>query len=581
MTFAPTARGAGILMVGLALFDPACAWQRAVPLPVEVRAGSAEAADAQLAVHVRDAIARASPRLAPNSRLPARAVVLVGAPPRIDDLPDAVPVSIVTPSQPDRNTMLVDVVAPTRALVGQNATIEVVIEARGARALSSRIALEREGVELAAVDHRWTGDGEQFRARLSFAPPAAGLVPLRVVARPVEGEPTVADNHLDFALPVEDRRLRVLIVEPRPSWAAAFVRRALEADPLFEVAAVSRPSPGVQVRAGSAPARLTLDRLTPFEAIVVGAPEELRASEVDVLRQFAETRGGTVVLVPDRRPSGSYAAMVPVRRFDEVLLESPERVAGTIAGLRASELAVPIDPAPHVDVVATLSRQGRELPIVLAWPIGEGSALVSGALDAWRYRDRPNEFAKFWRTEIAQAALAAPPSLAIAIDPRTAAPGDAVEVRARFRRSELGEHGRPPAVRAELHGPAGTVESLRLWPAAAFGIFEARVEPRRTGLHVVRVMTGDRVAGEQAFAVRADARTAATEARASSRALADASGGTVARYDQIGELVRRLEALPSASEPVDVHPARSPWWMCTAVVLLALEWTVRRRRALP
>ena len=125
------------------------------------------------------------------------------------------------------------------------------------------------------------------------------------------------------------------MIEPRPSWPAGFVRRELENDPAFRVASILRTSTDVATRAGESPRAVTLDQLLPFEVVIAGAPEELRAAEVDALRRFAELRGGTVVLLPDRRPSGAYAELLPGTAAEQLLAE-PRLLEP--AGIPASEI---------------------------------------------------------------------------------------------------------------------------------------------------------------------------------------------------------------------------------------------------
>ena len=108
----------------------------------------------------------------------------------------------------------------------------------------------------------------------------------------------------------EQRRLRILAFDPRPSWGSAFIRRALEADPSFEVATRVRASRGPEVRTGAAPIVLGDATLAPFDLALIGAPEELSASELSALDRFASVRGGTVVFVADRASSGGYLRLL-------------------------------------------------------------------------------------------------------------------------------------------------------------------------------------------------------------------------------------------------------------------------------
>ena len=115
--------------------------------------------------------------------------------------------------------------------------------------------------------------------------------------------------------------IRTLVVEAGVTWPAMFVRRAIEGEPAFAVAAVQRASTRIATRAGAPPAALTRDALAPFEVALVGAPDNLTAADVDALRWFVEERGGVAVLIPDQRPSGRrYVDLLGARRSS-----SPER----------------------------------------------------------------------------------------------------------------------------------------------------------------------------------------------------------------------------------------------------------------
>ena len=190
---------------------------------------------------------------------------------------------------------------------GWAATFTAVVEARGLAGRTSRIVLEDRGAELAHLEHQWTRESERFDAALRYTPPAIGtsIVTLRVL--PLRGRVDDDGQCRGPATRVASgQRLKVLVHEPRPSWNVTFVRRAIEEDPSFEVSTLVQASRGLAVRAGSPPATLTADALNAFDVVLIGAPEELRASEVEALRTFARRRGGAVVLLPDRRPSGRY-----------------------------------------------------------------------------------------------------------------------------------------------------------------------------------------------------------------------------------------------------------------------------------
>ena len=424
------------------------------------------------------------------------ALVLVGGSANLTKLlRDDVPVSTVSIADPPvPNVRIVSADEPDAVRAGWAATFNAIVEARGLAGQTSRIVLEERGAELAHLEHKWTRDSERFDAALRYTPPAIGTstVTLRVV--PLEGESTATDNAADLRLVVSGKRLKVLVHEPRPSWNVTFVRRAIEQDPTFDVSTLVQASRGLAVRTGSPPAALTADALSAFDVVLIGAPEELRASEIEALRAFARRRGGAVVLLPDRRPSGRYLELIPSPQFDEVLVESPvelRSVAG--APLRASELVIHRAGVPGGDVLASFEHGKGERSVVLEWPDGAGRILFSGAMDAWRFRAAPDDgFGRFWRARIAEAALAAPARLEVDVSPGVPRPGEDVTIRAHIRRTELDEAAgriRIPAIRARLVGADGHEDIIRLWPTAELGVLEGHLDAPTAGMYDLQVST--------------------------------------------------------------------------------------------
>ena len=439
MTVTGWLRGAAIATALVGVVDPSWTARRQAPVSVDVRAATRSVAEAD---DVRRRLtASLSGEVTLDSDAEPVAVVVVGDAGPMKSMPRGArtisTVAIAPPPVPNVRVVAADDPDPVR--VGWAATFHAVIEARGLSGKTSRVVLEERGAELAHVEHQWSRDSERFDASLRYTPPANGtsVVTLRVV--PLDGETTVSDNAVDLRLTAGGERFRILVHEPRPSWHATFVRRALEEDPTFDVSALVQASKGLEVRAGNPPGALTADALDPFDAVLVGAPEELRASEIDALKAFAHRRGGAVVLLPDRRPSGRYLDLVPSPQFDEVLVENPIEL-GSIVGapLRATELAVHRSSVAGSETLASLDQGKGRRPVVLEWPNGAGRILFSGAMDAWRFRAAADDgFGRFWRARIAEAALAAPSRLAVTINPGVPSPDEEVAIRVRIRPTEF------------------------------------------------------------------------------------------------------------------------------------------------
>ena len=575
-------RLAAVALAVIGIVDPSLPLTRAVRPSIELQADLGHADDVG-----RRLVERLEGNVAFNGPDEPVARVLIGDRAQENTLASArIPVSTVslsTDSVP--NVRIVSVSVPQRVPVGWTAKIDVRIAGRGVRGTTSRVALEQGGVELSRIEHKWTLDREVANVVAKYAPPVSGATPVTVRVTSTVAEADDTDNSSEIVLRASDRQLRVLAYEPRPSWSAAFIRRALEQNAAFDVTALVRPSRGIEVTAGVPPAALTADSLRAFDAVLVGAPEELRASEVDALRGFIRVRGGSVILVPDRRPSGPFLQLVPSDIFDEVLLENPTEIKGAEGTLLAGELAIPrSDPAGSL-VFAALTMKGAVHPVVFASRIGEGQVIFSGALDAWRFRASANDgFAQFWTTRVGEAALAAPQRVEVKVAPSVAAPGDDMAVQVRVRPTEFvasPDTTRVSFVSARIVGP-GVDRAIRLWPSAEVGVFEGRVVAPAPGTYDLQVRSADATADMaliSADRARTPARGTIAE-RDRLQLISNATGGISATADDLSALIEHLRGLGTVTRGETVHPSRSLWFVLAFVGLVCAEWALRRRRGL-
>jgi hypothetical protein len=259
--------------------------------------------------------------------------------------------------------------------------------------------------------HEWKTDGEADVA-IAWWPMAPGPRVLRVEAVPGDGETSALDNVIDLGVNVSTGRTRVLVFDPRPSWASTFVRRALEDDSRFRVE--HRTSLGPSLAIATADGRLDAATLDATPVVVVGAPSELRAPDVDLLERFVRVRGGTLVLLPDR-----VAAPPAARLFQGRWSERLETAPVQIGSLRASELLRP-EAVSEMDVTLAMANGA---PAIVMSPMGNGRVLVSGAMDAWRHRDADGgAFDRFWKSVVAEAAIDSA-ALQLRFEARLATPG--------------------------------------------------------------------------------------------------------------------------------------------------------------
>ncbi|MCA1563340.1 MAG: hypothetical protein LC804_24830 [Acidobacteria bacterium] len=573
-----------LLAIAIAIggvIDPAVSVRRSRPVRLDVRlldeSSSAHAARDQLVSHLKDDVATLNAGA-------ADAIVLVGGRPDVSSLPAKVPVFTISLRPTTANVRIVDAASPAASRPGQDVHAIADIEATGMAGRGSVITLEHQGITLGRLEHRWTLERERFRAMLPFTPPAAGTVALRINVTTAD-ERDGTDNATDFRVLSFSRPLKVLIFEARPSWAIAFIRRALESDPTFQIASYARASRGAEVTAGDPPASLTSGGLDAFDAVIAGAPEELGRVEVDALDRFARIRGGAVIFAPDRRPAGPYTTLIPTGDFEQILLDLPVSIETRGRPLlRASELALPRRLVAGAVAVAALARNSGPHPVVCAWPSGAGRVIYAGALDSWRFRNQDDGgFARFWREAVGEAASAAPAPLEIAVDPGIVKPASRVAVRASIRQTEMTSRSDGvvtiPPVSAQLVASNGTATTIRLWPAAETGVYEGTFEAPAPGRYEVRGSAGKHTA-DTILLVDPDAIPFTTTSDDALRLIAEATGGAAAHADNIRPVVDRLHGMPRAMELATARPMRSAWIIVPFAGLLTAEWAVRRRHGL-
>ena len=203
--------------------------------------------------------------------------------------------------------------------------------------------------------------------------------------------------------------------------------------------------------------------------VVVGGVDALTSSDVALLEQFVRVRGGTLVLLPERAPAGPWTRLLS-GSWTEHLSDKPE----TVGALHASEVLH----ADRLPITATvIARAGSSASIVVL-PIGGGRVVVSGAMDAWRYRDLDaGGFDQFWRSLIAESAASGGPSAGVR--------GSALSAgtRARFTlRDRRMEPAASTEASATAHCGSGPATVIRMWPAGSQGDSWVSCRSRATGL---------------------------------------------------------------------------------------------------
>jgi hypothetical protein len=471
-------------------------------------------------------------------------------------------VDVSTPVSP--NVAIAGIESPARAPLAGASMLRVQLRGVGMRG-TSRIDVEDDQVVVGSATHDWSDGATDVVTDVSWIPVAPGLRRLAVSVESSETEQESLDNIGDVGVEVNAESWPILIDEPEVTWTGTFLRRALEADARFAVRSRARLAPGLTMSRGGP---LTDEALEAARAVVATAPDSLSVAEVDLLERYVRQRGGSLVLPLDRRPGGPIGRLVP-----PVLEERRDAEPHRIGSLLASEV-VTFRSGPGIVVLESL--EGR--PVIVARAMGRGRVIVSGALDAWRYRGG-DRFARFWTSVVADAALAAPPAIDVQLASALVVPHQ--EVPFTVSRHSLSPLEGEVTARAVMRC-GETHETVRLWPAAQPGHFSGVVTaPASGGCDIEASIDGIDARRASARVTVGDGLHLLTPGPATLASAIAAHGAPVVSAGHESELVARVrERLPRDQAPRDTYPMRSPWWLVPFVGCLSGEWWLRRRRGL-
>jgi len=560
-------RAGAIAIAVVAVIDPVWTGARPVPPRVTVLQG-AGATPAEVA-RVTEALA--SDVVIDTDESPATAArVVVGrhVPEGVTDGLTFVVIPKPSTKAPEIRHLRIGDQVPFEAL--SRVTVEVALPSGAiSNAARVRFTLFADNVPVDVQDVAVTAGATTAMADLMLVPSREGLARIRVTARIDDGPESFADA----ATEVVRSTRRVLSYEARPSWAATFVRRALEEDPRFEVVVRSLTSRGVAADAGTPPA--TLDRpeeLSGFDVVLVSSPDALGDRAAQALETYLRDREGSVVLLPDAMGAPLLSRLTGVPAWSEERRPELEPVESLAGVWTASEFVWPAGwPAGAEALTNCLPPMGAARRCAV-WrtPLGGGRVIVSSAIDGWRTRtaDR-SAFAAFWRSLIGDEAAVTPRPVEVALRERLVAPGGLVSATVQVLAAI-------DAPQAEWQSTEGAVTPVRLWPDGSRRYraeFRAPMVPGRYRLVVAGGVSEFLVVEPGAVQRALPGDHTLLTAFATSR------GGDAIPIADVATLASRIVAAVS-SAPVDAptRPMRSPWWIVPFAGLLAVEWWSRRRR---
>lgn len=450
---------------------------------------------------------------------------------------------------------------------------------------------------------------------------------LQATLAPLEGETETSNNEMEFRFSAITQSYRILLIDGRSRWETRYLRNVFERDDQWQIDTilVGPATEQATLPRGEGPDRFPGDRgaLYQYDLIVLGdvSPDVFAENELQWLCDFVEIRGGGLVFLDGSRGHLDFAeddplaALLPVTRLDTPITTLPSHLQLTPLGekrnalmLAPSEAAnedlwkklpaprtlIAVEALPGTETLVEAVVGERTLPVMVTRTFGAGRVFYSAIDETWRWRYKAADtyHQRFWN-QLAQWVMPRPYAVSdeyVALDtgPPTYASGDTVDIRVQLR----GVDGRPAT--------EATVDAV-LWQEDRI-VSTVTLDPDESGSGVYRGRTGQLAEGRYEVSVRASgfshealrARTSFVVQPLESRELeliacndelleemARSSGGSFLREEQFEELADLLMPLSSGRViESDTLLWQSYWWFAAIMLLLTIEWLLRKRAGL-
>lgn len=548
----------------------------------------------------------------------------------------AAPVPVFTvavgPQTPATDAEIRSVRTNSTAFAGEPLPVRVVLSSWELGGRTARLEVRQAGEVLAAREVPLVGArGVEQEVTLEVRPTKPGLA-LYEVALAGVADSIPQNNTRAFAVEVLERKTRVLVLAGRLDWDFAFLRRALAADTTLGYSFLTQVRAGDYLAQGEARARrlpTTAAELREFAAVILVGYEDRGppAATLEAIARFAREGGGVLLLGGPDRPGGwtaegAFASILPGR-----IEAGPGRsaqalpVALTLEGQRHPATAMrdnPGEAARQWSLLPPVQQPGGALAVrpegktllEFRGPRGAASPAMATVLT-----DRGKSgwiFARgVWRWGFLAAGSAEPtdlfPQLLLGLTRWLAEPA----IRERFQvdpAKRVFQNGEAVALQASLWDetyapvPGARVEvqlrsgepgdttgrPLVLQPEAEGGRYRGEFPPLPPGEYGYTATAMDasgralgRTQGRLWVEAMGPEFSRTSPDREALAQIARRSGGEIA---ESGSLDRLLESIPQAVRSVGRLREWELWnhWLLFAafVVLLSVEWFLRRRRGL-
>ncbi len=452
---------------------------------------------------------------------------------------------------------------------------------------------------------------------------------LKVSLSQLDGDSEPANNDSNLRVRAVTQKRKILLLDGRPRWEDRYLRNMFERDEQWEMNAVIEGVTHDEAGflRGSKREQFPSDAalLQTYDLIFFGdiPKSSFKGDELQWIYDFVAKRGGAIVFIDGNlghlkeykeTPLAPLLPVewkgLPVKSGISRLTLPPatqELAAFALAPERAQNLdlwqsfaaphwlsgATPL-PGAEVLVEAETAGGGPKIPAVVSRPFGAGRVLYHAFDDSWRWRRDVADLhhVKYWN-QLANWAAELPFSVRdkfVSLDAGaiTYRPGDSADLRVRLHDGE----GRPvtdTVVDAVLIRDGKRVATIRLAPDEnGGGLFRGRtaaLEPGSYELAVESAAISERdTKARTTFKVQPRDTGELIQLSLNEELLkqiSTASGGQYLREENIDRLFQLLAPLTHGRVvESDTVLWQSYWWFVPIILLLTIEWILRKRAGL-
>ena len=550
----------------------------------------------------------------------------------------SVPVYTIGVGSPRASSDLevLDVAAGEMALADSSVDISVAAVRRGSTdPFDLRVLENGRPIDIRRVIP--AADGGPVRAVFTVSPSRDAPTLYTVEIPSAAGERVLENNRRMLLVEPPGRRRRILMIEGAPGFEHSFIKRVLAADPGLELDSVVRKGSDargaatyfIQATAARAPRLATgfpqeREALYEYDAVILAnvEPEALSRSQLQLLADFVDVRGGGLLVLGARslvRQGFANTALedvLPLRLTDRgngvvrVAARLDERFAVTLTPdgrshpiMRIGEpgemetrwaALPPLSGAaalgalrPGAQALALVQTPDGPRPLVAVQRYGQGYSMLFTGEASWRWRmQMPSEdrtYELFWR-QAARWTAAGAPDLVSITSPPAIVPGSTAAIAVDVR-SEAFTPVSDAHVTLEVTPPGGASQDFHvplIEPQS--GRYSAEVRFDEPGIyHVTAAAQGGNEASGRAerWILVGGVDREMADPRLNEEVLRRIATATGGRYLP-GQQAAQLSALLASGEPEPSAPQlqelwQNVWIFAGVLMLLAIEWTLRRR----